>query len=150
MAGTLYSTAGKTTVKDEGQRFLVENSAEGPQLIRTRRADVRRALLSVKDMVKVGQYVVFGPDCAFSYKPKTGRVTHFEPTSTGWDHTVTLEPPNEANRIMRELIAAKRAEKNGLHEHAGPGEFPKNLPEIVRNAVGGANPSGFTWPGPRL
>ena len=150
--GTLYSTAGKTTIADEGQKMLVESSKQGTSLIRSRVADVRRALLSVKDMTNNGHFVVFGPDCAFAHKPKTGRTTHFESTTTGWDHTVMVEPPNAANNIMNEMIATKSAERAEAHEALETQE-PKwpSMPAVIEQALGvHTSRSGFHWPGARL
>ena len=47
----------------------------------------------------------------FTYDPRTGQKIHITPTLGGWDLTMTLEPPERANKIMNEAIqeiSAKR------------------------------------------
>ena len=61
--------------------------------IESRQAEVRRLLMAVKPMTQQGQWVCSGPASAFVYKIETGRVIKFN----GWNLTVELEAPNDAN-----------------------------------------------------
>ena len=127
---TICSTAGKTAIKGEGQRYLVAKGDEGPQFLRTRKADVRRAFLSMKNMSHTGHHVVLGPDCALAHKPKAGRTTHFVSTSTGWDHTVVLETPNVANKVLQDVIATKQVEKTSSQDARADG-----VSELVTSVI---------------
>ena len=66
--------------------------------------------MAVKQMTAQGQWVCFGPDRAFAYKIDTDRVIPFESTSTGWNLTVELEEPENANKKLQEAMDTKIAE----------------------------------------
>ena len=65
--------------------------------------------------------VLFRPDRAFAYSIETGRVVPFESTPHGWNHTVGLEAPNDANsesqEVMEIMITEKRSEQTEKIEH---------------------------------
>ena len=148
----MYSTAGKTTIADAGAKLLVAGGAAGPMLIRTRVAEVRRPLLSVKDMTKNGYNVLFSPSGAFAHRPaaagRAARTVQFQSTPAGWDHCVELEAPSRANKIVNELSAMKKTE--AVEEVAPANSLPMNLPKVIEEAMGlvPARP-GFQRPGPR-
>ena len=138
-AGTTYSTAGKSTVEDEGMRLLVAKTPAGPAALSTRKAKVRRPLMSVKDMTNKGQWVVFGPPGGFCYQPKLKRLVNFDNTPTGWDLTVELEAPAEANRRLEEYVEVKEAERT-IDMVA---ETPVGMPDFIRKMIsGGDHPFG--------
>ena len=61
--------------------------------------------MAVKQMTRQGpqgQWVIFGPHTAFSWRPDTQKRVDFTSTETGWDLTVELEPPNAANKYLQE------------------------------------------------
>ena len=74
-----------------------------------RQATVRRPLLAVKPMTAQGQWVCFGPDRAFAYKIETGNVMPFESIPTGWNLTMELEAPENANKKLQEATETKIA-----------------------------------------
>ena len=51
-------------------------------------------------MTQQRQWFCFGPDRAFAYKTQTGRIITFESTPNGWNLTVELEAPHDANRKL--------------------------------------------------
>ena len=63
--------------------------------------------MAVKPMTAQGQWVCFGPDRAFAYKIETGRVIFFESTPTGWNSTMELEAPENANKKLQEAMDTK-------------------------------------------
>ena len=65
--------------------------------------------MAVKPMTAQGQWVCFGPDRALAYKIDTGRVIPFESTPTGWNLTVELEAPENANKKLQEAMDTKIA-----------------------------------------
>ena len=97
-----YSIAGQFVVWDKGRRLFVSKDTEGkPTTIEFRQAEVRRPLMVVKPMTQQGQWVSFGPGGAFAYTIDTGRVIPFESTPNGWNLTVELEAPNDANNKLQ-------------------------------------------------
>ena len=79
--------------------------------IESRHAEVRRPLMAVKPMTQQGQWVCFGPGCAFAKKKETGRVIPFESTPNGWNLIVELEAPNDANSKLQEVMDIIMTEK---------------------------------------
>ena len=68
--------------------------------------------MAVKPMTQIRQLVCFGPDRAFAYKRETGRVTPFESTPNGWNLTVELDAPNDANSKLQEIMDITMIGKN--------------------------------------
>ena len=135
-AGVPYSTAGKSMVWDEGRRLLVAKQATGePITIESPQATVRRPLMAVKPMTAQGQWVCFGPDRAFAYKIETGRVIPFESTPTGWNLTMELEAPENANKKLQEAMDTKIAELRT--ESQNP---LSSLPTRVKELMGESTP----------
>ena len=137
--GAPYATAGKSLVWDEGHRLLVAKQASGgPMTLSTRQAQVRRPLMAVKPMTKQGQWVCFGPDRAFAYRPETGRVIPFEPTPTGWNLTLELEAPNDANRKLEEYMELEAGERREDQWRAAnaPGGVPAKVMQLISGAAG--------------
>ena len=96
--------------------MLVSKDAEG-MMIESRRAEVRRPLKAVKPMTQQGQWVCCGPDRAFAYKIEAGRVIPFESTPNGWNLTVELGVPNDANSKLQEVMDIMMTEKRLEIEH---------------------------------
>ena len=67
--------------------------------------------MAVKPMTQPGPWVCFGPDRAFAYKTETGRVMPCESTPNGWNLTVELEAPNDANSKLQEVVDIMMTEK---------------------------------------
>ena len=72
-------------------------------------------------MTQQGQLVCFGTERAFANKMETGKVIPFEGTPKGWNFTVELEAPNNANNKLQEvmdiMMTEKRLEQTGKIEH---------------------------------
>ena len=81
--------------------FVSKDTECKPTTIESRQAEVRRPLMAVKPMTQQGQWVSFGPGGAFAYTIDTGRVIPFESTLNGWNLTVELEAPNDANNKLQ-------------------------------------------------
>ena len=60
--------------------------------------------MAVKPMTQQGLWVCFGPDRAFAYKIEICRVTPFESTPNGWNLSVKLRAPNDANSKLQEVM----------------------------------------------
>jgi hypothetical protein len=134
-SGVPYSTAGKSFVWDEGRRVLVAKQPSGEILtIDSRQAQVRRPLMAVKPMTQQGQWVCFGPDRAFAYKIDTGRIIPFEPTPTGWNLTVELEAPNEANKKVNEVMEMRASEQRVDEQRStlAPEELPSRIKQMIQ------------------
>ena len=84
-------------------------------------------------MTQQGQWVCFGPDRAFAYKIETGRVVPFEPTPTGWNLTVDLEAPNDANEKLHTVMQLAATERR--IEQQSPGLPPK----VAQHIAGGGS-----------
>ena len=83
----------------------MSKDAEGKLVtIESRQAEVTRPLMAVKPMTQQGQWVRFGPDRALAYKIETGTVIPFEITPDGWNLTVELGAPNDANSKLQEIM----------------------------------------------
>ena len=101
--------------------------------------------MAVKEMTEVddgGQWVVFGPGVGFAYHPGQDRKVEFESTPTGWDLTVDLSAPDEANKQIAEKLQALEALKgqSGGKTSKVTFEFqnvPKDLPIAVKEAIMG-------------
>ena len=105
-AGVPYPIAGKYVVWEEGK----------PRTIESRQAEVSRSVMVVEPMTQQGQWSCFGPDRAFAYQIDTGRVIPFESTSNGWNLTVELEAPDDAN--------SKVPRSHGHHDRGTDRESP--------------------------
>ena len=107
-------------------------------------------MMAVKPMTEQGQWVCFGPDRAFAYKIETGRVIPFEPTATGWNLTMELEAPENANKKLQEVMDTKTAEKRMEPQGSGSNSFG-GLPDRVRELIEGSAPvHPFGWQGSGL
>ena len=68
--------------------------------------------MAVTEMTDCGRRVCFGPQRqGFSFDPRTGQKMDFTPTPGGWDLTMTLEPPERANKVLNKAIQAISAKK---------------------------------------
>ena len=103
--------------------------------------------MAVKPIAQQGQWVCFGPDRAFAYKTEIGPVIPFESTPNGWNLTVELEAPNDANSkllgIMDTMMTEKRLEQSEQIEHLRglPQETKQMLTE--RKDVSSLQPFGW-------
>ena len=143
LTGTEYTTAGTSTVKDEGKRVLcAQGDGPEPLVIPSRKAPCRRPLLAVKDLTNKGQWVVFGPTKAFAYQPQGGRVTKFDNTPSGWNWTLKLDAPNMANRKVLEALERRKEEQELQVEAAKvqSGGLPTDMPEAVRRMITDGTP----------
>ena len=74
-------------------------------VIESRKVNCRRPLMAVTEMTDCGRWVWFGPQRqVFSFGPRTGKKIDFTPTPGGWDLTMTLEPPESANKVLNKAI----------------------------------------------
>ena len=150
-SGVPYSTAGKSMVWDEGRRVLVAKQPSGePIVIDSRAAQVRRPLMAVKPMTQQGHWVCFGPDRAFAYKPETGRVIPFEPTGSGWNLTMELEAPADANEKVQSAVEAMNSceRMDEESEMMRVGDVPSQVTRLIMGETevnGRVHP--FGWPG---
>ena len=112
LTGRDYSTANNAKVEDEGLRVLSVKHGGGtkPMLIRTRKAKVKRPLMSVADLVDANKTVVFDSAGAFAVDKTTGLRQEFQRKGKGWNVTFDLQAPDDANRSMSELQDLKKAE----------------------------------------
>ena len=117
-SGHVYRTAGKSGVKDHGKRILQTKARDGPGgkpvRLRTRAANVSIPLMSVKDMTRSGQTVVFDETGSFTFNKATGVKTMFEDKTSGWDVVLDIEAPDTANKVAQQVLAqlhALKAEK---------------------------------------
>ena len=71
----------------------------------------------------------------FAYKIETGRVIPFESTPNGWNLTVELEAPNDANsklqEVMHTMMTEIRLEQTENLEHM------RGLPNVVKQMLTG-------------
>ena len=152
-SGAAYSTAGKSLVYDEGRRVLVAKQSSGePMSIDSRQARVRRPLMAVKPMTEQGQWVCFGPDRAFAYKIDTGRVVPFENTPSGWNLTVELEAPSDANEKLRTVMEVAASERRlNQKSTAARCSLPDKVLQMINGSQRVASPSSdqnpFGWQG---
>ena len=115
MYGRMYQTAAKNQVRDEELRVLQTKAKDGPSglplRMRTRKADVANALLSVLDLNRCGYFVGFDLEKSFAIHKETGTQHFFEfDGESGWDMTVDLEAPEVANEKSKEHEAHRLAE----------------------------------------
>ena len=90
-------------------------------------------------MTKQGQWVVFSPSEGFAYQPQSKRMVKFDNTPTGWDLTVELEAPNEANKRIEEYAQVQQADRNVEQE----GRTPSGTPDFICKMIAGnAHPFG--------
>ena len=109
MTGQTYGTAkrGGARIEDQGKRVLqtrVENG-ELPKRLNTRKADVDKPLLAVCDLVDNNHAVLFDSSGSYAINKKTGAKTRFARSGRGWDLKLTLEAPEKANEVMKEVLA---------------------------------------------
>ena len=108
--------------------------------------------MAVKPMIQQGQWVCFGLDRAFAYKIETGRVIPFESTPSGWNFTVELEAPSDANSKLQEIMdimmTEKRLEQNEKTDHM------RGLPRAIKRMLTGrkdvSSLQAFGWQGTGL
>ena len=115
LLGCAYSTAGRDEVYDQGKRILCTLDGRGkPMAIESRKVNCRRPLMAVTEMTDCGRWVCFGPQRqGFSFDPRTGQTIEFTPTLGGWDLTMKLEPPERANKTLKEAIQEISTKKRG-------------------------------------
>ena len=87
--GRMYRTAAKNQVRDEGLRVLQTKAKDGPSglplRMRTRKADVANALLSVLDLNRCGYFVGLDLERSFAIHKETGAQHFFEfDGESGW------------------------------------------------------------------
>ena len=110
----MYQTAVKSQVRDEGSRLLETEAKDGPSglplRLRTRKADVANALLSVLDLNRCGYFVGFDLEKSFAIHKETGTQHFFEfDGESGWDLTMDFEAPQVANEKSQEHEAQRLA-----------------------------------------
>ena len=103
-------------------------------------------------MAQQGHCVCFGPDRAFAYKKKTGRVIPFESSPNGWNLTVELEAPNDANSKLQEIMDITMTEKH--LEQTEKLEHTRGLPHAIKQMLTGrkdvSSLEPFGWQGTDL
>ena len=67
--------------------------------------------MAVKPMTQQGQWGCFGLFRAFADKIESVRVIPFESTPNGWNLTVELEAPNDANNKLQETMDIMMTER---------------------------------------
>ncbi len=105
----------------------------------TRQAQVRSPLRAAKPVTKAGQWHWFGPDRAFAYDIETGRVTPLESTPAGWNLTLEIQAPNDANGKLAEHMEIKASEINVDQKLAElpPGDLalPAKVVQLINGSV---------------
>ena len=71
----------------------------------------------------------FGTDRAFAYKIEIGRVIPFESTPNGWNLTVELEAPTDANSKLQEIMDIMMTETRS--EQTEKAEHMRGLPHAI-------------------
>ena len=107
-----YTAASGKSIRDEGARVLQTRAdgPEGPRRLRTRCAKVRRPLLSVKEIVRVGNRVVFDLEGSYTEDKHSGRRQYFRDVPGGWDLTLDLEAPEVANEVAEQIHSVQQAQ----------------------------------------
>ena len=136
--GQTYGTAkaGGPRIADEGLRVL-QTKASGmdpPMRLHTRKADVRKPLMAVCDMVDHNHAVLFDSGGSYAIHKKTGRKTTFTRNGRGWDLKLVLEAPEKANEVMAGVLAELR-EELAKTNHVVELNISDEKPEVL----------GFTW-----
>ena len=68
--------------------------------------------MAVTEMTDSGRWVCFGPQRqGFRFDPRTGQKIDFTPTLGGWDMTMTLEPLERANKVLKKAMQEMSARK---------------------------------------
>ena len=104
-------------------------------IIESRQAEVRRPLVAVKPMTQQGHWGCFGSDRAFAYQIEIGRVIPLESTPNGWNLTVELKAPNDANSNFQEVMDKMMTEK-GL-EQTEKIKHMRGLPHAIEQMLTG-------------
>ena len=117
--------------------------------MRSRKADVANALLSVLDLNRCGYFVGFDLERSFAIHKETGSQHFFEfDGESGWDLTVDLEAPQVANEKSKEQDAHRLAEL--ADKRAGNPDAVKVLSDMFAKLnVSGSNPEAedsFAYP----
>ena len=103
-------------------------------------------------MTQQGQWVCFGPDRTFASKIETGRVIPFESRPNGWNLTVELEAPNDANSKFQEIMDIMMTEK--LLEQTEKTKHMRGLPDVIKLMLTGrkdvSSLQPFGWKGKEL
>ena len=107
--GLKYGTAkkGAERVLDEGLRVLqtkVTSPAEAPHILKTRKADVQAPLMAGCEMVDAGHILVFDSGGSYAVNKKTGRVTQFKRKPKGWELTLDIAAPDQANKDREKFL----------------------------------------------
>ena len=76
-----------------------------------------------------------GPDRAFAYTIDTGRVIPSESTPNGWNLTVELVAPNDANSKLQEVMDSMMTEKR--LEETEKSEHMRGLPRAIKQMLTG-------------
>ena len=100
-------------IHDEGLRVLQTqgNGMDPPMRLHTRKANVRKPLIAVSDMVDHNHAVFFDSSGSYALNKRTGRKTPFERKGRGWDLKLVLEAPTKANSVMAGMLAELRGEQ---------------------------------------
>ena len=77
----------------------------------------------------------FSAGMGFSIDSRTGVRTPFVATPGGWDLTLTLQSPNEANKSVNELLSMQNDLKALEGGGQGRADVPASVPEVVRRAL---------------
>ena len=108
--------AGRDKVYDQGKRILCTLDGTGkPMAIESRKVNCRRPLMAVTETTDRGRWASSGPQRqGFSFDPRgRGKRSYFTATLGGWYLTMTLDPPERANKMLntaiQEISAKKRA-----------------------------------------
>ena len=131
--GTLYRTAAKQQIRDEGKRVLQTKAFPGakPWRMNTRVADVRNSLLSPSEMAKCGHDILLRNEDGYAIHRTTGVTHKFDRTSGGWKFDAELESPAEANRIWDAKRLAELQTKNKNEVEADRDAATSAIKEIL-------------------
>ena len=82
--------------------------------IESRKVDCRRPLMAVTEMTDCGRWVCLRLQRqGFSFDPGTGQKIDFTPTLGGWALTMTLEPPERANKMLNQSDSGNQRKEKG-------------------------------------
>ena len=98
-------------IQDEGLRVLQTKAGPNspPRRLRTRKADVRKPLLAVADLIDTGHAVLFDSSGSYAMHKKTKSIQPFRREGQGWKVDFDIEAPDKANEVLQQLMEEIKA-----------------------------------------
>ena len=106
-------------INDEGLRVLQTKAGPDtpPKRLRTRKADVRKPLWAVADLIDTGHAVLFDADGSYAMHKKTKSVQKFRCEGKGWKVDFDIEAPDKASEVLQQLVAEIKAIRAPPKQH---------------------------------